>query len=122
MDVVLCLDAPAMRKQPPRPQEARRPKRNFIRAWRKHRGLTLEKLAEKSGLSPSQISNLEGRKNGYTSHSLEALADALECETGDLLSRRPGVDDVMLSLWKKLDDQTRERWLRTIRSFQEPPN
>lgn len=81
--------------------------------------MTLEDLAETSGVSVSTISQIENRKQGYTQNTLNALADALGCEPGDLLSVTPGVDDALRVLWKKLSDQDRERWLRSLRAFVE---
>lgn len=95
----------------------RRPRRNFIREWRKSRGYTLEKLAELSGVSIAQISNIESRKNGYSWESLEALAEALTCEPADLLAGPPSNDDTLNSLWRRLDPQERARWLRALKAY-----
>lgn len=63
--------------------------RHFIREWREHRGFTQERLADRVGLSVSSISQLESGDQGYRQATLEALADALNCEPGDLLMRNP---------------------------------
>jgi DNA-binding Xre family transcriptional regulator len=69
-------------KQPPfRP--------TFIRQWRKKRGLTLEVCAERAGMSKGNLSNIETGKTGYNQATLEALADALQCDPVDLLIRNP---------------------------------
>ena len=65
---------------------------NPISVWRKRRGLTQTALAEASGVSRSHIANLEsGRKDirGAAVGALEAIADALDCEIGDLLPPVP---------------------------------
>lgn len=75
------------RKRPFQPPP--RPRPNFIHAWRKSRGFTLEQLAERTGLSVSTISAIETGRAGYSRDSLEAMAVVLNCEPGDLLSRPP---------------------------------
>lgn len=50
--------------------------KNKLRAWRNHRDLTQEDLAETSGISPSNISLLERDKIDYSGTTMQALADA----------------------------------------------
>lgn len=66
---------------------SRRP--NFIRHWRKHRGLTQEQLAEAIGSVAPSISQIETGKQGFTDSTLYALAEALHTEPGDLLKGPP---------------------------------
>jgi transcriptional regulator with XRE-family HTH domain len=61
----------------------------YLREWRKHRGLSQERLAERFGTTKSRISELETGKERYNQDVLEMLADALDCEPGDLLMRNP---------------------------------
>lgn len=61
----------------------------YFKQWRKYRGLTQEALAERIGVTPSTISQLETAKQGFTNSTLEALAEALTCEPGELLMRDP---------------------------------
>lgn len=63
--------------------------RHYVREWRKYRGLTQEKLAERTPFTTGAISQLETGRTRYTQDMLEALAAALECKPGDLLSRNP---------------------------------
>lgn len=62
---------------------------HFIREWRKHRGLTLEALAEKVGLTHGSISQLERGEINYTQPTLEAIASALGCNAGELIMAPP---------------------------------
>lgn len=71
----------------------------FIRQWRKHRGLTIEQLAERSGMSNGNLSNIERGKTGYNQDTLEALAEALQCAPADLLMRDPSDPRAIWSLW-----------------------
>lgn len=72
----------------------------FFRAWRKYRGLTIEQLAGRVDMSPSSISQLERGLQGFTDTTLLAIADALRCEPGDLLSRDPNVEGAVIDLMR----------------------
>lgn len=72
----------------------------FFRAWRKYRQLTQEQLAERVNMSVSSISQLETGKQGFTDTTLMALADALSCEPGDLLSRDPRLEGAVVDLMR----------------------
>lgn len=87
----------------------RKPKgrRNFIREWRKFRGLKQHELAELTGMTPGNLSNIESRVQDYTRTTLESLADALNCEPADLLSRDPNKDEDILDIWRRADPQQR---------------
>jgi transcriptional regulator with XRE-family HTH domain len=94
------------KKARPHPKPARRP--TFIRAWRKHRGLTLTQLADRLAtelevdISEGQISRIERGETPYSQDILEAIAAALRCEPADLLVRDPTATDAIWSLWDTL--------------------
>jgi transcriptional regulator with XRE-family HTH domain len=67
----------------------------FLKEWRLARNLTLEQLASRVGSTAASISRLENRRQPYSQPFLEALADALTCRPGDLISRPPGVSDAL---------------------------
>lgn len=106
-----------MARPPQRPSAGRQPRRprpNYIRLWREARGLTLEQLAEKSGVSAPTISQVENLKSGYSWRSLEDIAEALDCSPGDLLSRPPDaveIDDLL----GKLSAEDRSKVVGVIR-------
>jgi transcriptional regulator with XRE-family HTH domain len=88
------------------PTHARQP--TLIRAWREHRGLSQEALAERmeaQGLpmSPGQISRIENGKSNYTQPSLEALARALDTDAAALLKVDPETAEAM---WDAFADMT----------------
>jgi len=71
----------------------------FLRQWRHHRGLTLEKLAARLDMTPSHLSMLERGQRGYTQDTLEAVASALQSDVASLLMRDPSDPDAFWSLW-----------------------
>jgi ribosome-binding protein aMBF1 (putative translation factor) len=48
-----------------------------VRAWREHRGLTLEELAVRAGLNQAHVAGIESRERQGTLAEMRALAEAL---------------------------------------------
>jgi transcriptional regulator with XRE-family HTH domain len=92
--------------------------RTFIRDWRKHRGLTLERLAERIPMANASLSRVERGLQPYSQPMLEAIAEALMCEPADLLMRRPN-DDAIWSIWQSLKPESRNRALAVLRALQD---
>jgi|SRR5579872_608560 transcriptional regulator with XRE-family HTH domain len=76
--------------------------RHFIRAWRKHRGLTQAQLAERIGIDRSYLSNIETGRRRYDQPFLEAAAEVLRCEPADLIVRDPTQPEGLWSIWDQL--------------------
>ena len=72
-----------------------------LRAWRKHRGLTLQELADLAGTSYASISRAECQKQNWDQDFLQRVALALHCTPVDLLARAPGQADLIWSLWEE---------------------
>lgn len=87
---------------------------NSIRAWREHRGLTLERLAARVESTAATISRVERSLQPYSQDLLEALADALQCEPADLVMRHPPSKD-QLELWTVIQGMPREQQQQAIR-------
>lgn len=87
------------RKSAPVDKPNRRP--TFIRAWRKHRGLSLEALAERVDMTHASLSRIERGEQPYNQDLLEVIAEALNCEVPDLLMRNPTDPEGMWSIWEK---------------------
>lgn len=85
----------------PKPKKAK----HYLREWRKYRGLTQEVLAERTELTSGAISQLENGIINYTQPTLEALAYALNCEPGDLLSRDPVKEGEVVDFMRLLRDR-----------------
>jgi DNA-binding XRE family transcriptional regulator len=55
------------------------------RAWREHKGLTLQALADAAGLSKAYVSQIEGGKRIGTAATLKKLAAALNVPVDALM-------------------------------------
>jgi transcriptional regulator with XRE-family HTH domain len=75
----------------------------FLYEWRKYRGLTQARLADRIDIAVSRISELESGRARYNQDLLERLADALNCEPADLLMRDPTAPD----FWGSIFDTVR---------------
>lgn len=100
------------------PRHAAR-QRHFIREWRKHRGLTQARLAERIETSGANISRLENNHQDYTQTTLEALADALHCEPADLIMRNPLDPEAPWSIWERLKPPQRKQAVRLLKALVE---
>lgn len=56
-----------------------------LRAWREHRGLTVQALADAAGLSKPYVSQIESGKRAGTAATLKKLATALGVPVAALL-------------------------------------
>ena len=57
--------------------------------WRRHKGLTQDHLAKRTGLSRAYISRLESGRADPSVSSVRKIAAAMGITLGDLLDRRP---------------------------------
>jgi transcriptional regulator with XRE-family HTH domain len=87
----------------------------FLKEWRKFRGLSQDKLAERLGVHKGDISNWEKGKRRYNQDLLEQLADALQCEPADLIMRDPTQPEAIWSIWDHASEGQKEE----IRRFAE---
>lgn len=96
-------------------------RRYFFTEWRKFRSLTQEKLAALAKLSTASISQLETGKQGFTDATLEALAEALQCNPGDLLARNPLDPAQPWSIWERLTPSQQRQALRLMNALSDEP-
>ncbi len=61
----------------------------YLKSWRKFRDMSQEDLAAEAGMTAATISRLENGKVAYTQPVIESLADALDCDPSDIISRPP---------------------------------
>ena len=92
-------------------------RRTFIRQWRQHRGLTLQRLADRLDMTPSHFSMLERGLRGYTQSTLEAVASGLQTDVASLLMRDPTDTDAIWSFWEQAKPGQRKRILEIARTM-----
>jgi transcriptional regulator with XRE-family HTH domain len=100
----------------PAPKPERR--RHFIKQWRKAKNLTQEELAERIGVTPGAISQLELGRVNYTQNMLEAIAEEFGVRPGDLLNVDPTREGAMWSIWESLDVPARNQVVEIAKTFQ----
>lgn len=82
-----------------------------IRRYRQDRGMSLNQLAERSGISKGYLWNLENTETSTrpSAQTVYAIADALDVTMADLLGRKPavqpGTHDVPDSLREFADER-----------------
>lgn len=89
----------------------------FIRKWRKHRGLTLERLGDSIGMSHASLSRIETGDQPYSQAVLEAVADRLSTDVASLLMRDPLEPDAIWSLWERAKPGERRMILDIARTI-----
>lgn len=93
-------------------------RRTFIRQWRQHRQLTLERLAERVDMTPSALSMLERGQRGYSQETLEALAHALQTTAASLLIRDPSQgEDQIWSIWDQASTAERQQIISVVKAL-----
>jgi transcriptional regulator with XRE-family HTH domain len=92
----------------PRKKDLRRPLRpTFLREWRKKRGLSLDELAERVGITYTTLSSIERGVRPYHQDLLELLADELETDPGSLLTRDPAKTSPIWTVWAQATPEER---------------
>lgn len=95
---------PYLRKQPAKI----RPPQNHVRGWREAAGLTIEELAEASGLSPSSVSNYETGRNEPSMAALEKLSSALKIPKGMILDVDPAGAPTLWSAFVRASESQKQ--------------
>jgi transcriptional regulator with XRE-family HTH domain len=92
--------------------------KHYIREWRKYRGLTQERLAERTPFTNGAISQLETGRTKYTQDMLEALAVALDCSPGDLLNVNPLKEGEVVDLVRLINEsRDRDQAIRLLKAL-----
>jgi len=89
----------------------------YLREWRKHRGLSQMRLANRIGTTNSYISQLENRRKPYNETLLNALADALDCEPGELLNKNPLVAGEVVDWLDGVPPEKHDQFKRVVREM-----
>lgn len=125
-----CNNAAMANKRKRRKSLLKRPlQRTFIRAWRDHRQLSLERLSARledlapglEGTTAASLSRIERAIQPYNQPLLEALAIALDCAVADLISRPPGTrKGELLRAVEALPAEREQQALDILRTFDRP--
>jgi len=91
--------------------------RHHIRAWRKHRALTQEQLADATGISRSYLTKIENGARRYDQASLERIAEALHCAPADLIRRHPTEADGVDEIWAAMSLEERTKAGAVLRAM-----
>jgi transcriptional regulator with XRE-family HTH domain len=92
--------------------------RNYLRAWREHRGLTQARLAEAVGTTGAVISLLESGERGLSDKWLRKLAPVLGTRPGHLLEIDPAdVGDDILDIWADIPEERRDQARDVLKTF-----
>lgn len=78
-----------MTDRPLRPVPKPKRVRHYVKEWRKHRKMTQEKLAGQIDKSRGLISQIESGETSLSEEMIYALANAFQCEPGDLFRVNP---------------------------------
>lgn len=91
---------------------------NYLQAWRLHRRMTQEQLAEAVGTTGAVISLLEGGGRQLSAKWLRRLAPALGTTPGFLLDHHPeDIPTDMLDVWSKIPEPNRAQALQIMETF-----
>lgn len=93
------------------------PKSTFIREWRKHRHLTLERVAARVGMTHGNLSKIERGLQPYDQPMLEALADALTTDVASLLTRNPLDPEGIWTIWDQIPQTERPRAIEVLKAL-----
>lgn len=108
--------------------------RHHLRAWRKHRELSLEAVAERVALLSSEraasdpdvrpitmthatLSRIERGKLPYNEHLMELLADIYKTDVASLIIRDPSRHDAIWDIWAQLAPVQREQVVEIARTL-----
>lgn len=81
----------------------------FLRAWRKHRGLSIEDAAARVDTTGATLSRIERGIQPYNQDLLEKLAALYSCDVAELLARDPEAGQQIWSIWDHATRQQREQ-------------
>lgn len=100
--------------------------KTFIKEWRKFRGLSLRRLADRLELdgpddtiSHTSIQRIENGLQPYSQPILEALSHALDVSVVELISVDPTKEGEVIDLLRLINDNNRDQAIRVLRALAE---
>ena len=104
-----------------RPISTSAAKTNRVREWRTRLGLTLEQIAERTGMAISTIQRAENGKRGITIDSLYAIARAMNLDLPQIVAWTtappPPEADELVEIARRITPEERTQLLKIARTF-----
>jgi len=97
--------------------KAKTSRKTFFRQWRRHRGLTLQAVADRMEMTPSHLSMMERGQRGYNVYTLERLAAALRVDKTRLLMSDPTDGGDFWSIWHRAKPDQRRRIVEAAKAI-----
>jgi transcriptional regulator with XRE-family HTH domain len=92
--------------------------KNHLKAWREHRKMSQEELAEKLDTAKGVISLLENGKRPLSDKWLHRLAEVLDTRPGHILDLDPSeLDNDILEIWSHIAKGDRKQAASILRTF-----
>ena len=96
----------------------RNPQRNFVKAWREHRGFTQAKLAEAIGTTGAVISLIEAGERRLSDKWAHLIAPVLKTRAGFLFDTDPNaLDSDILEIWTEIPEESRSQAREVLKTF-----
>ena len=96
----------------------RNPERNFVRAWREHRGLTQARLAEAIGTTGAVISLIEAGERRLSDKWAFKIAPVLKVRPGHIFDTDPNaLDSDILEIWTEIPEEHRAQAREVLKTF-----
>jgi transcriptional regulator with XRE-family HTH domain len=106
-----------------RPAKTKSYRRTYLRDWRKHRGMTLQGVADRltdeygEPFTHASLSRVERRLQPYNQGLLEALADIYQTDVVSLLARRPGDPEGIWQVWEDAKPNARKQIVEVAKTL-----
>ena len=97
--------------------EQQRMLKNRINEIRNARDISVEELAERTGLSASYISRMSRGERNISLKNLEKLATALDCTPEELMGGAAPVEPDIAEIWAAIPEQNKELARRVLEGF-----
>lgn len=91
--------------------------KNRINEIRNARDISVEELAERTGLSASYISRMSRGERNISLKNLEKLATALDCTPEELMGGAVPVEPDIAEIWAAIPEQNKELARRVLEGF-----
>lgn len=89
----------------------------LLRAWRIHKNITQEQLAENVGMTKGHVSQLESGKQRYNQDHLETIGGFFQIDPIELIARNPNDPENILVVWNRIPKEDRAIAIRVLNQF-----